>query len=175
MWTRIRRTSGIWLASLSVAVTAMGCNYSLRAAGGFPSHIQTVAIIPFENRTTRLDLTQQLYDQLLREVPRSLGVRTAAEDVADAVVRGTITRYALEAPLYRGDPAGGRAEVLQRQVTIAVDVQIIDLSQNVILWEGSNVTTQGQFSETTESEDLGRDEALRLLIQKIIDGAQSNW
>ncbi|MBI4519830.1 MAG: hypothetical protein HY701_03250, partial [Gemmatimonadetes bacterium] len=55
------------------------------------------------------------------------------------------------------------------------DVQIIDLSQNVILWEGSNVTTQGQFIEASESEERGRDEALRLLIQKIIDGAQSNW
>lgn len=152
-----------------------GCNYSLRGGGGFPEHIRTIAILPFENETTRFELTQQLYERLLRELPRALGVRAAGVEAADAVLRGKITRYALEAPLYRPDAAGQRAEVLQRQVTIAVQVEIIDQRQNELLWEQSNLAAQGQYIEARESEETGRDEAIRLLIQRIIDGAQSQW
>lgn len=153
----------------------LACNYTFRAGGGLPDHVRTIAILPFENETPRVELTQQLYDQLLRELPRALGVRLAGPELADAVVRGKIVRYALESPLYRPDASGQRAEVLQRQVTVAIQVEIIDQKQNMILWEQTNLSAQGQYIEATEPEEQGRDEAIRLLVQRIIDGAQSNW
>lgn len=157
-----------------IALTLTGCNYSFRAGSFPPPHIRSIAILPFDNETNRFELTGELYEQLLRNLPAALGVRTAGEDVADAIVRGSITRYDIAAPNYRAAAAGRPAEVLQRQVNISVRVEIIDLVENVILWESSNVAARGEFPEGSP-EDQGRMNAIELLVQGIVDGAQSNW
>ncbi len=161
------------LAVLGILLVA-GCNYSFRAGSFPPPHIQTIAIEPFENETDRFELSGELYDQLFRNLPSALGIRTAGADVADAIVRGSITRYDVVAPNYRQGSGGQAPQVLQRQVNIAVSVQIVDLVQNVILWESNGVTAQGEFAEGAPEEG-GRQEAIDLLVQKIVDGAQSNW
>ena len=90
-------------------------------------------------------------------------------------MRGTITRYDVVAPNYRAGQPGEAAQVLQRQVNIGLRIEIVDLVQNVILWEDRNLTSQGEFLDASETEDVGRAEAIKVLIQKIVDGAQSNW
>ncbi len=161
------------LAGLALlAVT--GCNYSFRAGSFPPPHIRTVAIEPFENTTTRFELSGELFDQLLRNLPGALGIRQAGADVADAIVRGSINRYDVQAPNYRAGQPGQAAQVLQRQVNISVSVEIIDLVENVVLWESSNVSALGEYPEGAPEEN-GRMRAIELLVQEIVDGAQSNW
>jgi hypothetical protein len=150
------------------------CNYSFRAGSFPPPHIRTIAIEPFDNETTRFEVGAELYDQLLRNLPGALGIRTAGADVADAIVRGSITRYDVIAPNYTSVGGGQAPQVLQRQVSIGVSVQIVDLVENVVLWESSGVVGQGEFAEGAP-EDGGRREAIEILVQRIVDGAQSNW
>jgi len=174
---RVRRgcyTTGARLVLALAAVALAGCNYSFRAGSFPPPHIRTIAIQPFENTTTRFEVSAELYDQLLRNLPGALGIRTAGADVADAIVRGSITRYDVVAPNYTAGAAGQAAQVLQRQVNITVSVSIVDLVENVILWESSGVVGQGQFAEGAP-EDGGRRQAIEILVQRIVDGAQSNW
>lgn len=159
--------------ALVTALLAGGCNYGFRS-GSFPEHIRTVAILPFDNDTNRFELTQEIHQQLLRELPRALGVTNAGEDVADAVVQGRIVRYDMTAPLFRAGDQLGQVDVLQRQVNIRVEVEMIDLVENLILWDDAGLSTQGQYLEG-ESEEIGRIEAIELLVQRIVDGAQSNW
>lgn len=161
------------LALVGVLLTA-GC-YSFRAGSFPPAHIRTIAVEPFDNETDLFELSNEVYDKLLRELPRALGIRTAGADVADAIVRGTIVAYDVNAPNYRAGQAGQAAEVLQRQVSLRVRVEIVDLVENVILWEDQSVMAQGEFLEASENEIVGREEAIDLLVQKIVDGAQSNW
>ena len=163
------------LAATLLLGSVSGCVYSFTAGSFPPEHIETIAVQPFENETDRFDIEGELYDELLRNLPRALGIRTAGEDQADAVVRGTIRSYDVVAPNYRAGQPGEPAEVLQRQVNLVVGVQIVDLVERVILWEDNNVRAEGQYLEASESEDQGRAEALELLIQRIVDGAQSNW
>jgi len=161
-------------AAIAALLALAACNYSFRAGSFPPQHISTIAIEPFENQTARFELSAELYDQLLRTLPGSLGIRTAGADVADAIVRGTITRYDVAAPNYRAGQAGQPPEVLQRQVSISVSVEIVDLVENVILWESTNLAAQGEFPEGSP-EDGGRELAMDRLVQRIVDGAQSNW
>ncbi len=111
---------------------------------------------------------------MLRELPRSLGIVNAGEEAADALVRGRITGYSLSTPLFR---PGQRDQitVLQRRVSLRVEVEIVDLVENVILFESSSLSTQGEFLEESQDEAIGRALAIELLVQRIIDGAQSNW
>lgn len=155
-------------------VVLAGCNYSFRAGSFPPPHIRTIAIEPFENETTRFELTGELFEELLQRLPGALGIRQAGSDVADAIVTGSINRYDVTAPNYRAGQAGNAAAVLQRQVNISVSVQIVDLVENVILWESTSVRALGEYPEGSP-EDEGRARAIELLVQEIVDGAQSNW
>lgn len=162
-------------AVCAAAVLALGgCNYGF-TGGGLPDRIRSVAIIPFENQTNRFELTQELHAVLLQDLPSALGVRTTGQDNADAVVRGTITGYQVNAPNFRTSADGRRAEVVQREVVITIQVEIVDVVQNVILWDGSAVRAEGIFLEASETEEVGKEEAIRRLVQEIVDGAQSNW
>ena len=167
--------AGAAVVAAGVLLAMSACGYSFRAGTFPPPHVQTIAIEPFENETDRFDIGGEIYDQLLRNLPSALGIRTAGADVADAVVRGVIRNYDVVAPNYRAGQAGQAATVLQRQVNIVVEIQIIDLVENVIPWEDRAVRAEGQFLEASETEDVGRAEAIELLVQKIVDGAQSNW
>ena len=164
-----------WWQGALLALIISGCHYSFRAGTFPPDHISTIAVQPFDNETNQFEIAGELYDHLLRNLPRALGIRTAGEDVADAVVRGSIRRYEVVAPNYRAAQQGQAAQVLQRQVAIGVSVEIVDLVENVILWESPALVAQGEFVEASETEDVGRLEAIELLVQKIVDGAQSNW
>jgi hypothetical protein len=171
----VRRARPLGLrAALLAALTASGCIYQFQG-GNFPEHIRTLGIAPVENDTPRLEVTGELQDQLTRNLPRALGVQAAGSDQADAVVRVRITSYNVIAPNYRQGGAGQPAEVLQRQVSITATVQIIDQINNQVYWEDSGVRAEGQFLEQGETEEIGRFEALELLVQRIVDGAQSNW
>ena len=87
-------------ATLALALGASGCLYHFRG-GNFPEHIRTLAVDPVINDTPRLELTGELGDLLVRDLPRSLGVRPASSDEADAVVRVRITSYLVNTPNYR--------------------------------------------------------------------------
>jgi len=68
------------------------------------------------------------------------------------------------------------AAVFQRRVDIVAQVQIIDRSKNEIIWNGTGVNGQGEYSPADPAgESTGQDVALDNLVNKIVDGAQSQW
>jgi len=152
-----------------------GCNYGLRGGGGFPSSIRTVYVERFENQTVQYGLEDQVYLKLFDELPRRLGVRPANLENADAVVRGRITRYDDTARNYRPGEGGTQTEVLLRQVQITLVVEVIDTKRNVIIWESSGVTGNGEYVSSSQSDAEGRTKAIENLVQQILDGVQSQW
>ena len=121
----MRLISG-FLASLS-SLALGGCLYGF-AGGGLPSHIKTVAVLPFDNQTPEPTLTQEVNSKVREAVEDRLGLRQASERQADAVVRGTITRYEPDVPVaFTGDAEGeGAVTVTRRLVQISVSVEILD-------------------------------------------------
>lgn len=159
------------LAAASL-LAAAGC-YSF-TGGGLPPHIGTIYVLPVENRTAQFDLTEPFTRQLTDAVRGRLGVQLAARDNADAEIRAEILRYDDSAINYSGVEDVG-ATVFQRRVTIGARVEIVDLTRNEIVWEGSGVSGTGEYAPDAETEQAGQEVALENLIQKIIDGAQSQW
>lgn len=167
------------LAAL-LAVLLAGCVYSF-VGGGLPGHVRRVAILEMENESAEPLLETDIQQALQAELPRRLGVRLAEEDVADAVVRGTIRSYgeapASIRPSQRGDPGDpGEAPVVQREVRLTVDIEIYDLVEDRVLWRASGQTVAGSFNpESAESAANGKARAIEELVQRVIEGAQSQW
>ena len=167
----MRPTSG-FLASLS-ALALTGCLYGF-AGGGLPPSIRTVAVLPFDNQTAEPTLTQEVSVRVREAVEGRLGLRQASEGQADAVVRGTITRYEPDVPVaYAGEDDGGAVTVTRRLVQITVSVEILDQREGRPLWQRSGLLLEGDYEPGQELR--GRERALEKLVTNIVEGAQSQW
>src|SRR5207247_10984378 len=82
---------------LLVALTA--CFPYGFTGGGLPSHIRTVAIVPFENQTATPELSRELTEALRSRLHDRLGLRDAAEAKANALGRGSVKRYEIDSPI----------------------------------------------------------------------------
>jgi curli biogenesis system outer membrane secretion channel CsgG len=165
----LRLISGCF-ASLS-ALALSGCLYGF-AGGGLPPSVKTVAVLPFDNQTPEPTLTQEISRAVREAVEQRLGLRQSAEARADAVVRGSITRYEPDLPVayIGGDTV---VNVTRREVQITVSVEILDQRQGKALWQRNGLTVRGDYESGNERE--GRRKALDDLVINIVEGAQSQW
>jgi hypothetical protein len=169
----VQRGSILTLAVLSLLLS--GCLYSF-VGGGLPGHVRTVAVMTFENTTPQPLLESELEARMQGELPRNLGVRLAAEDIADAVVRGRITGYEEVAASVRPtDQVDATVPVLQRQVRIGFEAEIYDMREDRPLWRVQGQAVTGNFQPDSESPEVGRARAIDELVREIVEGAQSQW
>ena len=162
---RIALALGLCLGALT------GCPYGF-AGGGLPSHVRTVAVLPFDNETTSPELQRELFELMWRELQGRLGLREAGEARADAVIRGTIRRYETDVPIgYSADPA--QATSARRKLQISVDVEIVDQTTGRMLWERKGLTADADYAERAEVQ--GRRQAIERLVRDMVEGAQSQW
>lgn len=161
----IRRFGAISLVALS------GCIYGF-AGGGLPRNIKTVAVIPFENETAAPELQLEVTEALRRGIESRLGLRSAAEARANAIVRGVIRRYEPDVPVsFSADPR--QANTARRRLQIVIDVEIVDQTTGKTLLQRSGLSADGDYAENAEAD--GRRQAIQALVREVIEGAQSQW
>jgi hypothetical protein len=140
--------------------------------GGLPSHIRTVAIVPFENQTPTAELPRQLTDALRSQLHDRLGLQDASEAKANAIVRGTIQRYETDIPI--GYSASNKqATTATRMLQLVVDIEMIDQISGKTLWQRKGLLAEGQYEE--HGEPTGRKQAIDRIVNTVIEGAQSQW
>jgi hypothetical protein len=154
------------------ALALGGCLYGF-AGGGLPPNVRTVAILPFENLTPEPTLTRDIQDAVRDAMEGRLGLRQAGEASADAVVRGTISRYEPDLPVAYQGTTDTDVQVTQRLVQITVAVEIVDQRSGKTLWERSSLTLDGNYDPGRELD--GRRRAYERLVTNIVEGAQSQW
>ncbi|HLQ21761.1 MAG TPA: LPS assembly lipoprotein LptE [Gemmatimonadales bacterium] len=167
----MRRIPGSLVSSVS-ALALGACFYGF-AGGGLPPGIKTVAILPFDNLTPEPTLTQEVQTAVRTAVQGRLGLREAGEASADAVVRGTITRYEPDLPVAYQGTQTNQVNVTKRLVQITVTVEIINQHTGKPLWQRSGLSLQGDYDPG--QEPAGRQKAYDLLVTNIVEGAQSQW
>jgi len=163
------RRSGAYSVVL-VALTA--CIPYGFTGGGLPSHIRTVAIVPFENQTATPELPRELSDALRTRLHDRLGLRDASEAKANAIVRGTVQRYETDIPI--GYSANNKqATTAKRLLQLVVDIEMVDQVTGKTLWQRKGLLAEGQYEERGEAD--GRKQAIDKIVNNVIEGAQSQW
>ncbi len=142
------------------------------SGGGLPSHVRTVAIVPFENQTATPDLQRELIEALRSRLHDRLGLRDASEAKANAIVRGTIQRYETDIPI--GYSATNRqATTARRLLHLVVDIEMVDQVTGKTLWQRKGLQAEGQYEERGEA--AGRKQAIDRIVNDLVEGAQSQW
>ena len=139
-----------------------------------PSHIKTAYVEPAENQTTRFGISEVLTQQLLEAAQDLLGLMLAAEDQADAIIRVTVSRYSDQAVNFQAEDGVG-ANVFTRRITVTATVEILDIVNREYIYESASMSGTGEYQPDVQTEDDGTALALENLVQKIVDGAQSQW
>jgi hypothetical protein len=138
-----------------------------------PSNIRTMAIQPFDNETPTPELQRELFDAMRKELQSRLGVRDAPQERADALVRGVVRTYDVDVPVGFSATATQQAVTSRRQLQITIDIQIIDQTNGKTLWEKKGLRAEGEYAERDEAG--GRREAIKRIVNDIVEGAQSQW
>ena len=140
--------------------------------GGLPSHIRTVAIVPFENQTATPELPRELTDALRSQLKNRLGLRDASEAKATAIVRGTIQRYETDIPI-AFNANNKQTTTARRLLQLVVDIELIDQVSGKTLFQRKGLLAEGQYEE--RGEPVGRKQAIDRIVTTVIEGAQSQW
>ena len=113
-------------------------------------------------------------DSVRSAVQGRLGLRQAGEASADAIVRGSISRYDPDVPVAFTGGTNSQVTVTKRLVQMTVTVEIVNRDGKP-LWQRSGMTLEGDYQPGSETEALARGRALSKLVTNIVDGAQSQW
>ncbi len=164
-------SSALLLAFAGAAVAGCGVRYGF-SQGAFPSHVRTMAILPFENQTSTAELQNELFESMRSELQRRLGVRDAPQDRAHALVRGSIVSYDVDIPVaFSADPR--QTVSARRRLQLTIDVEIIDQTNGRTLWQRKGLRAEGEYAERAEFD--GRRLAIAKIVNDIVQGAQSQW
>jgi hypothetical protein len=155
-----------------LVIAATACIPYSFTGGGLPSHIRTVAIVPFDNQTATAELPRLITDALRTRLHDRLGLRDASEARANALVRGTIQRYEIDIPI--GFNANDRATTTaKRQLRLVVDIEMVDQVTGKTLWQRKGLSAEATYEE--RGEVAGRGQAIERIVNDVIEGAQSQW
>lgn len=147
------------------------CAYGF-SGGGLPTHVRTVAVLPFSNETASPELTREVTDAVREGLSKRLGLRDASEEKASAIARGSIVKYELDVPVaYSANPQ--QATATRRRLVVVIDIEIFDQVLGRTIWQKKGIQGEGEYSERSEAD--GRRVAIGRIVNEIIEGAQSQW
>ena len=163
---RARRRT-LWAFHAACFLFLFGCaHYSTSATGS--GGIRTVAIPLFENESLESNIHQALTDSLTQGLITDGALRVVDEDLADAVLQGTVLEVKEEPFTY-----GGQAD--QYQISVFLRVVFYDTRQKKSIWVNERMRGYGIYS-AIGSRQLNRQEglgaAIQLLTKDVIDRTQ---
>ena len=160
---------------LGLAALLPGCGYRLAGKIALPESIQVIAVLPFENRTTRPEIEQRVTEEVASELNKRSRIRVGTDaSKADAILEGAITSYRTTPVQFTETGRQNRTEVV---VTLRASLR--DTSDDTVLWSQSGLIFKEQFDvpeagEFFDQESLALDEIARgaagVLVTSMVEG-----
>jgi hypothetical protein len=170
---------GMLATMLLCLCVAGGCSYSTRNA--LPSHLKTIAVPVFANKTHVDDYTRKLEVEVT-DMVRNAFIQTgelklAGRENANMILEGEVTT--MERELLRTDRFGDPAEV---RLTVRARISLYDVKEAKYLLKNQLVTNAEKKSESGvyslrrgESEQLARRQAVEDLGRQIARRVTEYW
>ncbi|MGH7594957.1 MAG: LPS assembly lipoprotein LptE [bacterium] len=160
----LRRDFWCW-AALGAALTC-GCGpYSF--SGSTATHLKTIAVPVFEDRTAEFGIKERLSSTLINEFTRDNTLKIADRRTADSILLGTLLRVEERAGVYDQNQ-----NVQKIRVSLTVDMKYEDLKKKKIVWE-AQITQFGDY--TPPDRQAAIDEAISKIANEALNKTVSGW
>lgn len=133
------------------------------------SNIKSIAIERFENQTSEYGLADQMTDVVIDAFIADGNLKVVSLGNADAVLSGVLTRY--ERKPYEFDQ---NDQVESYAVTMDFDITLKNPKSDSEIWK-EKMTQRGIYSVESETEEVGRQKAVELLVEAIINKTTKSW
>jgi outer membrane lipopolysaccharide assembly protein LptE/RlpB len=141
---------------LLAALLAGGCGYTVR--GTLPSHINTVAVPIFRNRTPEPAIEGFITRAVVEAFSTNGRLKVVSSGQADAVLDGEITSYSVSSIAFDKD-----SNVRQYRLVVTLNLKMRDVRRGGLLFQQNGVTEQADFRvQDVVAQTISREEtALR--------------
>ena len=159
-----------------VAVTT-ACGYSLQGtSSALPESIRIIALVPFENQTTRPEIEQRVTEETARQLASRGRYRVVTDRAAaDAVLEGAIVGFRTNPVQFNLEGRASRVETV-----VSIQATLRDLSNDEVLWSQSGLLFRSQWDvpateagffdqETVALEEIAKG-AAGTLVNSIFEG-----
>lgn len=127
---------------------ATACGYRFAGQGGFPQGVKRIFIEVFENRTSKTGIERIVTNQVIFEFTRQRQSSLAGSAAqADAVLKGVITMIRT-----RTSARVGTELASQREVTMTVDLKLIQQDSGKVLWAANGVSERQNYDVAQDSQ-----------------------
>jgi len=161
--------------ALGLALVAGGCSYSPNPTA-FPTHLSTIAVPVFQNRTTQPALEEQVTQAVVDRFIKNSRLRVVGEDQADLVITGAISTYKNAVFGFNA-----REQAQEYQVIVTVSVTAKDRVKNRELWKDDNLTRTSNYfvvatgGQPAKTEADGRTDAVDKLAEAVLNRTVETW
>ena len=142
----VRGALGLALTSVLLA----GCGYGTR--GNLPSHIKTVAVPIFKNRTLEPGVESAITSWVVNAFSSGGRVRVVPLAEADAILEGEVVGYSLEGVAF------DRSSIVRAyRLRLTLNVEFRDVKRSAMLWRQEGLQETSDFQvEGTVSDTVAR-------------------
>ena len=159
------------MLALAVAAVGLGgCGYSFH--GTLPSHIQTIAVSIFENRTLQPNVDSIITRAVVQAFATDGRLRVVRRADADALLEGQIVGYSVGAIAYDQS-----LNIQAYRLTVTLSLTMRDLRRNTLLLNQAPVSEQADFrvagsvATTIDLEESALTRAADVIARNIVSYA----
>jgi hypothetical protein len=164
---------------LVLQAISLSCGYHAGGTGDMvPKDVQTIAVLPFRNLTTRYRLADAFQQAISREmVSRTRFQVVRDKEKADAVMTGTI-RQVVSGPLVF-DPATGRTSLVS--LNVYMDLNLVDRATGKTIYSRSFFEVHSAYQIAANANQYFDESTLALervsadVARSVVSGIMENF
>jgi len=145
-----------------------GCGYALvGTTSALPENIKVIAVLPFENRTTRPEIEQRVTEEVASQLSRRRRYRVVTDrTTADAVLEGAVTQYRTTPVQFTAEGRASRVEVV-----VTIQAALREVATDELLWSQAGLVFKEQYDLPPETaEFFDQESAAQTEIAKGVAG-----
>jgi hypothetical protein len=159
------------LAAFQLALGSAACGPYSFSGSALPSHIKTVVVPIFEDRTAEFGIKEMLTDAIIERITQDNTLKIADRRNADSMLDGAVLRVEDRAGAYE------RSERVQEtKVFVTARIRFEDLRKNKVMWE-DEIEQWGTYDPAggEAARRAAIEEALRKIADEVLNRTVSSW
>jgi len=154
-----------------LAVSGSQCGPYSFSGSALPSHIKTVAVPTFKDRTAEFGIKESLTDAVIERITRDNTLKIADPRRADSILDGTVLRVEDRPGAYNREE-----QVQENKVFVTAKIRFEDLHKNKVMWE-DEIVQWGTYDPAggEQARRAAIEEALRKIADEVLNRTISSW